>query len=105
MTLVIPAGSTQLVTMLITGPAGTDLTSDDVTVFIAVKSDKAPDSPTWAVPDLTQHPAVNQVRVGRLVGPLGGQVLDPGSYRLWARLVDFPEVPWLRTPTYFKVVE
>ena len=38
-----------------------------------------------------------------LVGPVGGLVLAVGTYRMWVRVTDSPEVPVLQTPGFVRI--
>jgi hypothetical protein len=107
-----PLGTTEYVTMTVTGPATADLSLDPFEVVIVDASLRTvPATAVWAAPDLKQlGPAnvngkVDTVKVGILLGPLGGSVqLAAGRWRLWARLTDSPEVPWVPCPVAFRVV-
>src|SRR4051812_26575651 len=99
----IPFGSTEYVSALVTGPEGVDLTDDTVQVTIADASDRSPENPAWRAPSTLEFPTVTTVRVRLLIGPTGDVDLEVGRWRLWARVVDNPEVPWIPANEPFRV--
>jgi hypothetical protein len=47
---------------------------------------------------------VSTMQVRLLIGPSGDVQLTPGRYRLWVRIVDNPERPWVPSVETFRVV-
>lgn len=100
----IPAGSTEYVGIKVTGPAGLDLTSDSVEIAIVEADVTSPTAPTWLPPDIIEHPTINTIIAKILVGPVGGIDLEKDRWRLWVKVTDTPEVPWIAAPDPFRVV-
>jgi hypothetical protein len=104
MTQRIALGSTEYVGALITGPAGVNLTDDTVQVVAVDASDRSPTAPAWRAPSTIEFPTVDSIRVRLLIGPQGDAQLDAGRWRLWVRVVDNPEVPWVPSTETFQVL-
>lgn len=101
---VIPLGSAELVEMLVTmRDHAIDLTSATVQVTVADAAAKTLTAPTWLPPDVRSHPQTYSVQAALLIGP-GGVNLADGKWRLWMRIVDSPEVPWIPHVRAFRVV-
>lgn len=98
----IPAGSTEYVGMIATGPAGLDLTDDAVQLAVINSEVESPEAPVWHDPSLMTFPSPNAVHAQLLIGPLGVE-LDRGRYRLWMKVSDTPEVVWVASPTLFQI--
>lgn len=101
-TIRIPAGSTEYIGMTVTGPVGVDLTDDTVQLAVVIDGIASPDAPTWLAPNLLTFPSSNVIHAQLLIGPLGLD-LDRGRYRLWVKVSDTPEVPWVPSPTHFQI--
>lgn len=83
-TIDVTSGGREYMTGVITETTGRDLTNDAVQVSLGTSA--APG--VWMVPDLTAHPTPSQVEAALLVGP----GTPPGTYVLWLRVADTPEV-------------
>lgn len=55
-----------------------------------------PTGPDWHAASWESAGSAYYARL--LVGPAGGLVLTVGSYRMWVRITDAPEVPVLEAP-------
>jgi hypothetical protein len=86
-TRTMAAGSTELKGLLITAPV--DISTDAVLLAVVEAS--------------TQSPAVNTIRALLLIGPVGGYDVGPGRWRIWAKVTDDPEVPWIRADEPFRI--
>jgi hypothetical protein len=100
----IPEGSTEYVGVLVTGPTGVDLTDDTVQLAVVDASDPSPAAPAWRTPDTLTCPTTSTVQARVLIGPLGAVQLAPGRYRVWVKVTDNPEVPWVPSADTFRVV-
>ena len=100
----IYANSTEYADITVTGDH--DLSLDTIEIFIASSRVRSlPADTVWLNPDRISHPTTDQVRAELLVGPEGGTLtLAPGQYRVWAKLTDSPEVPWLRSADILVIV-
>jgi hypothetical protein len=96
-------GSTELQGISFTGPPGLDLSGDPVTVAVQEASVQSPANTIWLTPTLLEATAA-RITAWLLIGPQGGLDVGLGRWRLWARLVDSPEVPWIPAADVFTVV-
>lgn len=56
-----------------------------------------PSGPDWHTGSW-ETAGVNEYYARLLVGPIGGLVLAVGTWRMWVRITDAPEVPVLEVP-------
>jgi hypothetical protein len=52
---------------------------------------------------MLERPTVNTIRALLLIGPVGGLDVGPGRWRIWAKVTDDPEVPWIRGEEPFRI--
>lgn len=70
----------------------TDITTDQV--LVALGTSRQPGA--WIAPDVIEHSSPSTVVVQLLVG--GTLKPDPGTYRLWVKISDDPEIVPLLSP-------
>lgn len=73
-------------TGLFTETEGKDMTS--ATAQIGLSSDRATPPTTWEAPDATSRPTVSTIRVSKLIDT----DVAIGTYWLWIKVTDSPEV-------------
>jgi hypothetical protein len=100
-TRTMAAGSTELKGLLITAPV--DISTDAVLLAVVEASTQSPAAPDWRTPTMLERPTVNTIRALLLIGPVGGYDVGPGRWRIWAKVTDDPEVPWIRADEPFRI--
>lgn len=77
---------------------GLDYNPTGDTVEVAFKAPGTdPAAPDWHA-GTWETAGTNVYYVRLLVGPVGGLVLAAGTYRMWVRVTDSPEVPVIEVP-------
>jgi hypothetical protein len=96
-------GSTEMQGISFTGPPGVDLSGDPVLVAAVEAATQSPVNPIWLTPTLLDA-AATRITAWLLIGPQGGLDVALGRWRIWAKLTDSPEVPWIPAADTFTVV-
>jgi hypothetical protein len=99
-----PIGSTDLHGVQLGTPPGSSVDDDALQIAVVDASDRSPAAPDWQTPTLIERPTSTTILVWLLIGPAGGVVLQPGRYRIWVKVTDVPEVPWVSSPQTFRIV-
>jgi len=101
----IQEGSTEYVDVTVTSLNDYDLSLDTIQVFFTATSvKKLPLDTIWINVSRTLHPATTMIRGELLIGPDGSYQLLPGRWKIWARVVDSPEIPWLASDRAVKII-
>ena len=89
------AGGIEYASALVTETTGLDITND--TFVVGLSTDQNTPPPSWQVPDVQQNVGTN-VRVKMLI-----QGQAPGTYWLWVKVTDNPEIIPLVCTNYITI--
>lgn len=96
----VSAGGQEYRYILVTENTGKNITGDSAVLALLPSPNAPVTGTTGQAPDVTTNPTTSSVQLGMLVT----SVVAPGEYRLWAKLTDSPEIPWLPCPEVVTVV-